>query len=424
MPWHPSLLHTALWLRTALLRMGRVGTAQAPASLHILDFSYVRARGHHHALSHLLLQSAHKRHLRARVLASKYIDPALCTQEVKPAFRAGVYDAVENLAALHRKAQHIHRSTLVDLLLQPLSDLTATASTVLIHTTTAWHLQALFELLAAAHSRCRVNAFLMFPPDFDVPPSLAHEQAQACLHAYQFAKAHKLNVRFWCENHLLAQAYQQAGLHDIAFCSLPSDMPAPLPRSKPLNALTPPGKPAPTVFLFMGDPRPDKGFALVLQALPLLAESGLNAVLRLRLTSVLPEHEALLVQGQGPQLDLQVNAFFSDERYFAELAQADAVLLPYDPQAYRLKNSNMVSEAICCGTPVIVPPGVNSLREQASRWPKPLHVAMPEHSALGLIRAMQAFMAQQDTLCSAAQEAAGDARRARDPESFLDTMLN
>ena len=125
----------------------------------------------------------------------------------------------------------------------------------------------------------------------------------------------------------------------------------------------------------------------------------------------------------APLLDLRIEPFFSDHAYFKELADADAVLLPYDPQEYRLKNSNIVSEALCCGTPVVLPSGKNSLAEFVENLDSPCFVAMRNYSGEGLHQAMEACASQLVALKKAARSISGVVRQSKSPDEFLCRML-
>lgn len=390
----------------------------AATTLQIIDFSYTRGGGHHHALNRLLVDTATAKGVDTTVLASRYIEPELRAQGAVPVFRAGVYDAVDTLADFQRKADHILEATTLDLLLQPLSTWRAPTTTLLIHTATPWHILALVRVMSACKAACQAQVFLMLPPEFDVTPTLAPLQAAAYLQAWQEARAAGLRVNFWTENRPLATTYQAIGLTDVTFQCLPMGLPPPGPRQ-----VLRPDTPWP-VFVFMGDPRPDKGFAVVVDALALAKAQGLEMVFRLRLTMMKPEHQARLDPLDCPQLDLEVQPYFTDETYCAELANADAVLLPYDPVAYRVKNSNMVAESICQGSPVIVPGGDNALSAYAEAWTQPLHVAMSVYSGQGLLDAMQRCVPMLPSLRAAAQAAAPLARQEREPGAFIDRMVS
>jgi glycosyltransferase involved in cell wall biosynthesis len=418
--FRPSAL--ALNIFTAIRGLGlRCFVSPRPDSvkaLKIIDFSYSRGGGHHHALNRLLVDSAASKGVETTILASRYIEPELWAQGALPVFRAGVYDAVGTLPEFQRKADHILDATTLDLLLQPLSTWRNPSTTLLIHTATPWHILALVRVMAACKATCQAQVFLMLPPEFDVTPELAPLQAAAYLQAWQEARAAGLRINFWTENRPLASTYQAIGLRDVTFLCLPMGLPPLGPRQ-----VLRPDTHWP-VFVFIGDPRPDKGFAVVVEALALAKAQALEMVFRLRLTMMKPEHQARLDPLECPQLDLEVQPFFTDETYCAELANADAVLLPYDPLAYRVKNSNMVAESVCQGSPVIVPGGANALCDYAEAWAQPLHVTMPSYSGQGLLDAMQACVANLPSLRAAAQAAAPQARQERDPGTFIDRMLS
>jgi hypothetical protein len=58
----------------------------------------------------------------------------------------------------------------------------------------------------------------------------------------------------------------------------------------------------------------------------------------------------------GGRLDVRRNVLTANE-YLARLAEADLLLLPYDPAVYRTRGSGVFSDARAIGVPVIAPVG-------------------------------------------------------------------
>jgi glycosyltransferase involved in cell wall biosynthesis len=418
MPLTARFLDWTIQLRYLLLRAFSARSRERNQDFVLLDFAYKNSRGHHHALNQLIASAARAAGRRPVVYASRYLDSALRTSDIRPAFRTTVYQPVENGLELERKAQDIHTKTIVDLLLLPLRVLADRNTVILVHTATPWHLNALVTVLAAGRARCRIHVYLMLPPTHDVPAHLEPAQAGAYAEVWQRARDSKLLMHFWSENRPLAASFRKLGVSDIEYLPLPGGAlgPGTTPRaSEPRTG--------PVSFLFIGDPRPEKGFGLVLEALQQAAAQGVSLLFRLRLTHLAPEDRAILDRHVGPGLDYRVQDFYADDDYFGELASADVVLLPYSPLAYRVKNSNIVAEALGCGTPVIIPGGENSLRGYLAEVALPCGVEMREYSGSGLLEAMLAAAHQLDGLREAARLSATWVRTARSPEAFMARML-
>jgi glycosyltransferase involved in cell wall biosynthesis len=414
-----ALLRILVFLRGLTVRWRGLSKAGGTPVLKILDFGYKSARGHHHALNQLIVRAVTARGYSAHVLASRYLDPALRTEITIPTFRSLVYEPANDAESLQRKASQTLIKTAQDLLLQRLGFLRNPRACILVHTATPWHIQSLLQVMAACRCNCLVNIFLMLPPDFEVTPELEAEQVAAYVQAWHLARRANMRVCFWAENRLLAERYRKIGFDDLKLLWLPMALPVSALRPKPV-----PSEGTRLRFLFIGGPRSDKGFRLVLEALELAHASSLNFEFCLRLTFMDETQRSVLERFRGPLLDLLVQPFYSDEAYFGELATAHAVLLPYDPDAYRIKNSNIVSESLACGTPVIVSNGANSLHEFVKSFPTPCYVAMPSYTAQGLLEAMNLCAANFETLAAAAKAVAPKVRKLRAPEVFVDQLFS
>lgn len=380
-----------------------------------LDFSYAKVAGHHHALNQLISRSAAAQGFAHKILSSRYIDRGLLQPGVIPTFRCGVYLPVGTKIELLEKHRKIVRTTLVDLALSGIQ-IWGRHANIIIHTATASHLIAVIRFLKFFRFRGRINFFLMFPPDFEVPEDLVQQQADLYVEAYRLALSSGLDIRFWCENLNLSQIYRSIGLESAQFASLPSDMP-----SIPTRAA--PQKNDPYTVLFIGDPRPDKGFKMVVDALPLIGSDEGSVKIRLQLTSLsdslLGYIEPYMARGL---VELQVHRFIENERYFEEIYGADLCALPYDPKEYLIKNSNIVSESLGCGTPVIVPPGQNSLTAYCQQFGPHAYIEMDAYTSEGFARAIQTAMTNQQALSDAAANAMSTVRRLRDPVDFISRM--
>lgn len=409
-----SLYQRLIYLYYGLLSRfaaGRALFSEPWPRLLVLDFSYEGTSGHHHALNKLLTSAGKEAGWHVHVLANRNIAPSLLDSNTDPLFTRGTYGAVGKPKQARKKMRRTIRSFVKDMLEAGLDRIPAD-TTVLIHTASAPHILATVGFLSLAKRKCPTNIYLMLPPDFDAASPAQAEQRRQYEQAFRLAAGHP-HVRFLCENRLLKAAYQGLGCEHIALLDLPCRLPDTVferPRTGRMN------------FLFIGDPRPEKGLQLILDAIPLLEPLAGRITIKLLLTH--PEKSrsiAPLLEGRE-FVELVAKPFFSEAEYFQALGQADCVLLPYDPQAYLLKNSNMVSEALGCGTPVIVPPGPNSLSDYCKATGTSVHVEMKDHSPEGFAQAIGNFLTQAPALQSKASLLRQQIIESRDPRHFIDRI--
>lgn len=181
----------------------------------------------------------------------------------------------------------------------------------------------------------------------------------ACLRAFHSTRLWPGRVRFHTDTEELRRQYEE--LSSVRFGVLPIPC-----RHELLDRA--PAQPAdsPAIVLFLGGARREKGFHLlprVAEALAsdylatgrarLVAQSGFNvpggepgmAAARARLSRFAAEQVRMLDEALAPA------------DYYALLADASLVLLPYDARLYRTRSSGVLAEALAAGKPVVVPAG-------------------------------------------------------------------
>ena len=405
-------------LRGASVRLMGVFNSPAEASLHILDFAYQSVRGHHHSLNAIITQAAEDAGYIAQVYASKQISKALISSSVLPAFRSDVYWRATDASSLERRGAAIFVRTCMDLLFLPLQGLCNSKSVILVHTTTPWHLQALLTVLGAARSKSRINIFFMLPPDYHATQELLVQQQAAYLEAGKISVKQALHIRYFVENELLAKVYRNLGFPNLICAHLPAKN---LPENYNSHSGSACDMPC---FLFIGEPRPEKGFQLIMDALEIASQRSLGLQFRMRLSWLGAEHRAILESYDWALLDLEVyEGGIPDDLYFDSIRTADAVLLPYNPIAYRTKNSNIVSECLICGTPVVVTGGNNSLQAYVDSLQAECFVSISEYSSEGLLSAMQQCSVRLPQLKQEASNLAESISAARSPETFIEMLM-
>jgi glycosyltransferase involved in cell wall biosynthesis len=117
-------------------------------------------------------------------------------------------------------------------------------------------------------------------------------------------------------------------------------------------------------FVYLGNVRPEKGCALLLEAIRLLEpKPDVRVAFTVQVTAnILGDDEYLRatiqaaekLTGRGVEL---IRHLLSAQEYDELLQSADAVVLPYDPAAYFARTSAIFSEAVAAGRLVVVPAG-------------------------------------------------------------------
>src|SRR5664279_1061037 len=69
------------------------------------------------------------------------------------------------------------------------------------------------------------------------------------------------------------------------------------------------------------------------------------------------DRDAVRALRRLPQVELIGKGFARKAEYFAAVARARWILLPYDPQPYEVRTSGIFIEALGLGIPVVVTPG-------------------------------------------------------------------
>ncbi len=120
----------------------------------------------------------------------------------------------------------------------------------------------------------------------------------------------------------------------------------------------------PVHLVYLGDARPEKGY----HYLPNIVESLWTDYIepgKIKITiqsnfsieggeGLIPQARLALERYPESKVKLIKNAMSADA-YYQLLAEADALILPYDTNSYRFRTSGVLTEALAAGKPVIVP---------------------------------------------------------------------
>lgn len=119
--------------------------------------------------------------------------------------------------------------------------------------------------------------------------------------------------------------------------------------------------------------------------------------------------------GLAPNVTVRTD-ILSTEEYLAWLAQADLLLQPYDPQAYRTRGSGVFAEAVKLGIPVVATKGCDFSRAAIEQGRA---VGMEAFSAEGLARAVDVAADHLDEISARATKFAEKAGVDRNLETLL-----
>ncbi len=228
----------------------------------------------------------------------------------------------------------------------------------------------LFHTLGFAELRCILDYLIALPVSDQLPfihillrydPAII--RASIDLYGRLFDKVNasehlKRKVLFHTDTDLLSAEYSR--LTGTPFNTLP----IPFQQTRLRERLASQGRrdpEAPVVITYLGDARLEKGyrdFPAALEYIKPLIEAG---KVRFRLQSNFNSAggepgimSAVQKLGQYPasQVELMMNPL-DHNAYYDHLVEADAVLIPYDPERYHARSSGVLIEAMSAGKPVI-----------------------------------------------------------------------
>ena len=155
----------------------------------------------------------------------------------------------------------------------------------------------------------------------------------------------------------------------------------------------------PLVISMLGNAREEKGFVLLLQALPLIS-AVYDGLVPLRFVIQCNEpdlacREALNQYTSVQNIDVEwIREAISDEEYDLRVAQSALVLAPYDEGVYRARTSGIGLDALLHGVPIIATGGTWLSRV----LPRSAILELRERSVAGLASAILEAVAQIDEL--------------------------
>lgn len=383
----------------------------------LLDPGLAGVAGHHACSVAATVRALAERGIPATVFGHRACAPALAAQlGVVPAFSAVPYARVqardEYRSVLEWCALNEQMERDLDALVMPAF---AADDLLLMPTASAGQVYGLglwYRRLPAPRPRACLQ--FMFPPGFRRPAEDAG--VAAALHQRSLVPwlaEETARVVLAADNRLLAARLAALAGRPVPTLPMPIDLPPPGGAS--------PHDSRPPVFLYLGEPRPEKGFYRLVEA---IADGGGRAAgVRFVLhasggqlaPAALAELEGVL---HGAVLR---NEDLTDAAYLELLAGSDAVLLPYDPREYAERSSRIFLEALALGKPVLVSAGTwmdAELDRLAGAGVRSAAFTGPAVAA-----ALDTLAGRLPALTAAAAAAAPAVRDANRPAAFVDAVL-
>ncbi len=253
------------------------------------------------------------------------------------------------------------------------------------------------------HRRPRVLLWLLYGPHpLKAPdaPELAPQRLRA--HLAYTALAKVADVRAWCETDAMAAFWRTLVSFDIGVRSTPG---LATPRKSTREAA------APAIVTCLGFANRAKGYRLLPEALPIVLQRDAHA--RFVIHGIVDGSDATdertvfdRLAGLGDRVALRHDVLDAPT-YLDLLAEADLLLLPYDPKVYGVRGSGIFAEARRIGVPVVAPKACAFARPAFDEgW----GVAMESYDSPSLAEAILAGLARRQALAERATLAAAGER--------------
>ncbi len=178
-------------------------------------------------------------------------------------------------------------------------------------------------------------------------------------------------------------------------------------------------------FVSLGNARDEKGFVEILDAIRMLhADDGLDGMeFVLQSNDAQPDVQAAIdaFAREGlPHVTLLPEAL-SPERYAAELAAADVVLVPYWRDIYRARTSGVFLEAAAAGK-VVITTRDTWMSDELERYGA--GILIDDHDARSLAQAIRAAVRDRAGLCARAEAGRGDCLAIHSPMSLMRQVVD
>lgn len=218
---------------------------------------------------------------------------------------------------------------------------------------------------------------------------------------------------FWAENERLGRwmsEWLQAPIPTLPLVA-PSGQGANRPKRKPKGRLT---------LSVLGESRPSKGFLDLPDIIDrVAAESSLGKALTVVIQNCRPvngrpeEHDDAVARLRRHSFVEIVDGVLEADSYARRLAEADVLLLPYDPEIYNLRGSGILTEGVSRGAIILTRAGT-AMEDAASDG-----VVLTYETPDDVVAVLKGLIDRLGETLGRAREMAVRFRRANTPERFL-----
>ncbi|MGK7940281.1 MAG: glycosyltransferase [Crocosphaera sp.] len=244
---------------------------------------------------------------------------------------------------------------------QVLKDIKVTsADEIFIHTIGIEQVEDVYQFLVSNDVSKMPNFHILLRRDID-DPLVFYAKGIGLKSIFEQCYQSKLwsnKIQFYTDTNELIERYNSLSQVNLV------KIPIPFRQEKLRELDKQENKKKPIHFVYLGDARPEKGY----HYLPGIVESLWRDYIqpgKIKLTiqsnfsieggeGLIPQARLSLERYPESKVKLIKNAMSADD-YYQLLAEADALILPYDPHSYRFRTSGVLTEALAAGKPVIVP---------------------------------------------------------------------
>lgn len=221
------------------------------------------------------------------------------------------------------------------------------------------------------------------------------------LHQHVFDQIDQLScdVRYYVDSRCLRAHYQELFQKDCSITPIGVDF------SHAPTAIEPPKSAEHLRFVFSGTPMMSKGGPLIPQAVHLHLGNFPHDHFIIHICGLDTEEEKIFTALPQSNVTL-IRAYKKGSDYFGHLLLGDVALLPYSPQAYKLRTSHILLESLGVGRGVIVSPHP-WMNQIINELPKKCGVSMKEWNAESLAESMAQFHEQKKDYLAAAYQQLG-----------------
>ncbi|MEP6967043.1 MAG: hypothetical protein ABI906_03085 [Pseudomonadota bacterium] len=283
----------------------------------------------------------------------------------------------------------------------------------LAHNADAHLLRAAAGLLASTSPMRSAVHFGFHTSPQRMPGRAQKDEAHRVVLRLRRAPEWERSLFFWTENQRLGRwmsEWLQAPIPTLPLLA-PSGQGGEIPRRRHEGALT---------LSVLGESRPSKGFL----DLPEIVDSIASAPALAAAMKVVIQHwrpasgytekhdEAVARLRRHPFVEL-VEGMLDAEAYDRRLAEADVLLLPYDPEVYNLRGSGILTEGVSRGAVILTRAGT-AMEDEASDG-----VVLTYETPQDAVEVLERLMGHLGETLDKAREMAGAFRRANTPERFV-----